>query len=133
MKTKVPGPIPSAGPVSVDKGLGGAVGPAKRQPSPVRQQPGAGFGASRQTFLPRAWEGKTWIHECVGGLLRYPCLDADLRGISASPAADEETMETERPGTEGAEVVPDETGTPPEVPPMEPTGEGDEGDDTAPH
>jgi hypothetical protein len=60
-------------------------------------------------------------------------LDADLRGISASPAAEEETMETERPGTQDTEVVPDETGTPPEAPPMEPTGEGDEGDDTAPH
>ena len=42
-------------------------------------------------------------------------------------------METERPGTEGAEVVPDETGTHPEVPPMEPTGEGDEADEATPH
>jgi len=42
-------------------------------------------------------------------------------------------METERPGTQDPEVVPEETGTPPEVPPTEPTEEGDESNDTAPH
>jgi hypothetical protein len=42
-------------------------------------------------------------------------------------------METETPATQDPEVVPDETGTPPEVPPTEPTEEGVEGDDTTPH
>jgi hypothetical protein len=39
-------------------------------------------------------------------------LDADVRGISAWLAAEEETMETERPGKQDPEVVPEETGLP---------------------
>jgi hypothetical protein len=55
-----------------------------------------------------------------------------LPGNLSVAAAEEQTMETERPGSQDPEV-PDETGTPPEVPPTEPTGKGDEGDDTTPH
>ena len=72
------------------------------------------------------------MHKCVGGLLRS-MFGRRLTGNLSVAAAEEETMETERPGSQDPEVVPDETGTPPEVSPTEPTGKGDEGDDTTPH